>query len=34
MADIYAKNEKDNLTDADKKVLKKIAAELKKRFEA
>lgn len=34
MADVYAKNEKENLTDADKKVLKRLAEELKQHFEA
>jgi mRNA-degrading endonuclease RelE of RelBE toxin-antitoxin system len=33
LADVYANNEKENLTDADKKALQKIAAELKKSVE-
>jgi hypothetical protein len=34
LADVYAKNEEGNLTDADKKALKRIAEELKKSLEA
>jgi hypothetical protein len=32
MADVYAKNEKENLTDADKKALKRLAEALKQHF--